>query len=74
VLKYITTIVVRKGEFLMEEKIPEIVELLYHAVVGAPNPALWPDFTKNDPIQAHGLWCFYRGLYVGTKIADACRE
>lgn len=58
----------------MEDQFPEIVELLYHALIGPPNPDLWPDFTKDNPMQGHGLWCFYRGLYVGMQLALACKD
>lgn len=58
----------------MEYQIPEIIEVLYHAIVGSPDPDRWPDFTKDNPLQAHGLWSFYRGLSLGLQISIACLD
>ena len=38
----------------MEIEIPEIIELLYSAVVTGPNPRVWPEHLKKDPVRAHG--------------------
>lgn len=58
----------------MENQIPIIVEELYHAIVGQPQPFLWPEDLRKVPIQGHGMWAFYRGLQIGVQIAAACLE
>ncbi len=58
----------------MENQIPEIVDMLYCYLVTEPNPKFWPDYIANDPVRAHGLWSFYRGLQIGVQIAAACLE
>ncbi len=49
----------------MEIEIPLIVKLLYFGSVTGPDPRLWPDEMKDDPVAAHGLWSFYSGLRMG---------
>ena len=56
----------------MEDQFHEILEELYYAFIGSPNSNFWPDFAPDNPMLGHGLWCFYRGLCVGTKIANMC--
>lgn len=58
----------------MENRIPPIIEELYHYFAWEPQPSRWPDYIKADPIRAHGLLAFYRGLEVGLHIAQACQE
>lgn len=58
----------------MEPNIPFIVESLYPYFVPGPLPEYWPDYLRNDPVRAHGLWSFYQGLRLGMQIADACLE
>lgn len=56
----------------MEQKIPTIIEDLYIALVGEPQPFLWPDYLRKSPIRGHGLWSFYQGLQIGIQLAAAC--
>ena len=58
----------------MQSEIPFIVQELYTDFVTEPNPKLWPDHMKGDPIQGHALWAFYQGLRLGTQLSDACLE
>lgn len=58
----------------MDNQIPTIIEVLYHAIVAEPEPRFWPDYLKDAPIKGHGLWSFYRGLQVGLQLANACFE
>ena len=38
------------------------IELLYHYIVGIPNPELWPEELRDNPIAGHGQYAFGRGL------------
>lgn len=58
----------------MEIEIPKIIELLYYAMVTGPNPKVWPENLKGDPIKAHGLWCFYSGISMGIQLGSASFE
>ena len=58
----------------MEIEIPEIIELLYRGMVTGPDPRLWPEHLKDDPIKAHGLWCFYSGISMGLQLGSAFFE
>lgn len=58
----------------MEQDIPTIIEVLYNALVGEPQPFLWPDYLRKAPIRGHGLWSFYQGLQVGIQLAAACLD
>ena len=58
----------------MEIEIPLIVKLLYFGSVTGPDPRLWPDEMKDDPVAAHGLWSFYSGLRMGLQLGSACLE
>ena len=49
----------------MQNEIPFIVQNLYQNFVAPPNPNLWPDDMKDDPVQGHALWAFYQGLRLG---------
>ena len=53
-------------------EIPDIVELLYLGMVTGPDPKLWPDEMKDDPVATHGLWSFYSGLRMGLQLGAAC--
>ena len=55
-------------------EIHDIVELLYLGMVTGPDPKLWPDEMKDDPVAAHGLWAFYSGLRMGLQLGSACLE
>ena len=39
------------------QEIPEVVELLYHAWVPAPDPRQWPEELERDPVRGYGLFC-----------------
>lgn len=56
----------------MEKEIPTMVELLYCGMVTGPDPKFWPDYLKEDPVRAHGLWSFYSGLKMGLQLGAAC--
>lgn len=56
----------------MDHEFPIIVEELYNAFVGEPQPFLWPERLRDVPIRGHGMWAFYRGLQVGVQLAAAC--
>ena len=58
----------------MQHDIPVIVEQLFHYFITPPDPCLWPDYLKGEPIQGHGLWSFYQGLCLGMQITDTCLE
>ncbi len=58
----------------MQNEIPFIVQDLYQNFVTPPNPNLWPDDMKDDPVQGHALWAFYQGLRLGAQLTDACLE
>ena len=53
--------------------IPEVVELLYHAWVPAPDPHQWPEELERDPVRGYGLFCFYQGLSLALQLGEACR-
>lgn len=56
----------------MDNEIPNIVELLYYAMVTGPDKRLWPEHLRDDPVKAHGLWSFYSGLRMGLQLGAAC--
>lgn len=56
----------------MDIEIPEMVELLYSGMVTGPDPRLWPEHMRGDPVRAHGLWSFYSGLRMGLQLGAAC--
>ena len=58
----------------MNDKIPEIVELIYRAIVPDPDPVFWPEHLKNNPNLAHSMWTFYKGLQMGLQLGEACLE
>ena len=58
----------------MQDNIPVIVEMLYGYLVTTPNPDFWPEYLRNDPVKAHGLWAFYQGLRAGIQLMDASLE
>ena len=58
----------------MEHDIPIIVQELYPYFVTEPNPQLWPDHLKKEPVKGHALWAFYQGLRLGVQLTDACLE
>ena len=58
----------------MDVEIPQIVELIYHGMVTGPDPRLWPEHMRDDPVRAHGLWSFYQGLQLGMQLTGACLE
>ena len=55
----------------MDVEIPEIAELLYYATVTGPDPKLWPEHLRDNPVKAHGLWSFYSGLRMGLQLGAA---
>jgi len=58
----------------MDHEFPIIIEELYNAFVGQPQPFLWPERLRDVPLRGHGMWAFYRGLQVGVQIAAACLD
>lgn len=58
----------------MEQQIPMIIETLYRYLVIEQPPDSWPEYLQGDPVRAHGLWAFYRGLRLGLQLSDACLE
>lgn len=54
--------------------IPAVVEDLYPYFVMPPDPKLWPDYLRDDPIKGHSLYAFYQGLRLGLQIAAAGLE
>lgn len=56
----------------MEVEIPQVVELIYHGMVTGPDPRLWPEHLRNNPVRAHGLWSFYSGLCMGLQLGACC--
>lgn len=55
-------------------EIPEVIQLLYHAWVPAPDPCQWPEHLREDPVRGYGLYCFHQGLALGLQLEEACRE
>ena len=56
----------------MNGEIPYIVELIYRSMIPGPNPDFWPDYLKSDPMTAHSMWTFYRGLQMGIQLTLNC--
>jgi len=56
----------------MNNEIPVIIEELYLALYSGQDPASWPEYLRDSPMQAHGLMSFYRGLQLGIRLSDAC--
>ena len=48
------------------------IELLYHYIVGIPNPELWPEELQGSPMLAHGQYAFSEGLRLGYLLAVEC--
>ena len=46
-----------------------LMEELYYALIGGPTPELWPEYLEQDPVQAHGLYCFREGVRLGLRLA-----
>ncbi len=46
------------------------IEALYDAWVCDPKPHLWPDYLRDHPMKAHGLYCFREGLRLGLLLAS----
>ncbi|WP_297871577.1 hypothetical protein [uncultured Oscillibacter sp.] len=55
----------------MTHDIPVVVELLYHAWVGGPDPERWPEWMRDNPVQGQGLYSFYQGLRLGIRLLTA---
>jgi len=58
----------------MENQVPIIVDVLYRYFVTDPNPNFWPEYIRDDPVVAHGLWSFYQGLRLGIQVSGACLD
>ena len=58
----------------MGTTIPIVIEELYRGLVPGPNPAFWPEYLRENPVEDHGLWSFYHGLQLGLQLAAACLE
>ena len=52
------------------DEIPEVIELLYDAWIGRPDPARWPEGW--DPVRAASMDAFYQGLSLGFQLFSAC--
>lgn len=58
----------------MDHEFPIIIEELYNALVGEPQPFLWPERLRNVPLRGHGMWAFLRGLQIGMQLTLAGTE
>lgn len=58
----------------MDLKIPTIIEELYLGLYPGPDPNQWPEHLRDDPVRAHGMLSFYRGLQLGIRLAAACLD
>lgn len=58
----------------MQHDIPQVVEELYAYLVVPPDPDLWPERLRADPVRGHGLWSFYQGLRLGIQLAAGTLE
>ena len=58
----------------MDQEFPIIIEELYNAFVGQPQPFLWPERLRDVPLRGHGMWAFFRGLQIGMQITAACQN
>lgn len=50
--------------------IPDVVNELYGYFVMPPDPEDWPEYISHDPVAAHGLVAFYRGLVLGLRLGQ----
>ena len=48
-----------------------LFELLFLAWVPSYRPDMAPDYLKDDPVQAYGLYAFRRGLQLGLCLTAA---
>lgn len=46
-----------------------LMDELYHAMIGDPNPEQWPEYLEDNPVQAHGMYCFREGIRLGLLLA-----
>lgn len=46
-----------------------LMDELYHAMIGGPNPDQWPEYLAENPVQAHGMYCFREGIRLGLLLA-----
>ena len=46
-----------------------VMDILYHAWIGGPDPAKWPESLRDNPTIAHGLYSFSEGLRLGFLLA-----
>lgn len=58
----------------MEPQIPTVISEPYQSFVTDPNPKFWPEYIRDDPVAAHGLWSFYQGLRLGLQVSQACLD
>lgn len=49
----------------MDHEFPIIIEELYNAFVGQPQPFLWPERLRDVPL---------RGLQIGMQLAAVCLD
>lgn len=49
-----------------------IIETLYSAWIGPPDPSKWPENLRNSPIDGHGQYCFREGLIFGLLLYAEC--
>ena len=38
-------------------------------MIGGPHPDRWPEYLEDNPVQAHGMYCFREGIRLGLLLA-----
>ena len=49
-----------------------IIETLYSAWIGSPDPSKWPEALRDSPVDGHGQYCFREGLILGLLLYTEC--
>lgn len=49
-----------------------IIDYLYDYWIGPPDPAKWPEYTRDNPVQGHGRYSFQQGLMLGLLLFAEC--
>ncbi len=49
-----------------------IIDTLYSAWIGAPDPSRWPEELRASPVDGHGQYCFREGLILGMLLCAEC--
>lgn len=47
-------------------------EQLFLAWVPSYRPDMAPDYLKDDPVRAYGLYAFQKGVQLGLSLAAGC--